>query len=226
MIKLMQDGKFKWSPILALGSLWGLSEAAGGMFLRGVCARFISGSVLTGMAIFFMATAFFYSRKKSNLLVLLLFAIGFKLLDALLLKLPVLHGAIGNPIFGFYTEAFAFIAMLWILKPDFTEKPFGAAVLGAITALVAVNLFPLVRFFTGIPACVVPGTQYPLSLYYAPIAIGFSAFSSFLGMTLGKRMSRVTDPALARIPDSRLAPIFIRAIPLFCLALILLIRLA
>jgi hypothetical protein len=222
----MQDRKFNWSPILALGSLWGLSEAAGGMYLRGVCARFVTGSIMTGVAVFFMAVAFFYSRKTINLLILLLLAVGVKLLDALLLGLPVLHGAIGNPIFAFYTEVFAFIVMLRILKPDFSGKPFGSAVLGALTALLAVNLFPLVRFATGVPACVVPGTKVPLSLYYAPIALGLSAFSCFLGMKLGKKMAGLPEKSLSGARQSWIIPILIRSMPVLCLALILLIRLA
>lgn len=221
----MQDRKFCWSPVLALGSLWGLSEAAGGMYLRGVCARFITGSVMTGLAIFFMATAFFYSRKTFHLLVLLLLAIGFKLLDAFLLKLPVLHGAIGNPIFAFYTEIFAFMVMLRILKPDFIGKPVGAVILGASSALLAVSLFPLVRFTTGVPACVVPGTKIPLSLYYSPIAVGLSAFSCCLGMFVGKKMAGLQEQAFSGLPHARLVPLLIRSTPVLCLALLFLIRL-
>jgi hypothetical protein len=222
----MQDRKFSWSPVLALGSLWGLSEAAGGMYLRGVCARFVTGSVMTGLAIFFMATAFFYSRKTLHLPVLLLLAIGFKLLDAFLLKLPVLHGAIGNPIFAFYLEVFAFMAMLRILKPDFTGKPVGAALLGASTALLAVSLFPLVRFATGIPACVVPGTKIPLSLYYSPIAVGLSTFSCYLGMIVGKKMAGLPERTFSGARKTGFVPLVVRSMPVFSLAVILLIRLA
>lgn len=221
----MHDRKFSWSPIIALGSLWGLSEAAGGMYLRGVCARFITGSVMTGVAVFFLATAFFYSRKTLTLLVLLLLAIGFKLLDALLLRLPFLHGAIGNPIFAFYTEVFAFIVMLRILKPDFSAKPVGAAVLGAMTALLAVNLFPLVRFATGIPACVVPGTKVPLSLYYSPIAVGGSAIACALGMMLGKKLAGLPEKSHLGARQSRIVPILVRFSPILCLAIFLFIRL-
>ena len=44
--------------IVVLGSVWGLSEAALGMGLRS-CAAFVSGSIMTGVALFFMATPSF-----------------------------------------------------------------------------------------------------------------------------------------------------------------------
>ena len=46
--------KKDWTPVLILGSLWGLSEAALGMYLRR-CAASASGSLMTGAALFFLA---------------------------------------------------------------------------------------------------------------------------------------------------------------------------
>ena len=45
-----------WGPILAMGSLWGLTEAALGVTLR-QCASNVSGSIMTGTALFFLAAA-------------------------------------------------------------------------------------------------------------------------------------------------------------------------
>jgi hypothetical protein len=53
-----------------------------------------------------------------------------------------------------------------------------------LSALVAVNLFPLVKFATGVAPCVT-GTSYPLSLYYAPIAVALSALTVPLGVRAG-----------------------------------------
>ncbi|MGQ9626864.1 MAG: hypothetical protein ACUVV0_08170 [Anaerolineae bacterium] len=181
--------KLDLNLLMALGALWGLSEAGLGMYLRGTCARNLSGSIMTGVAIFFFALGLAYTRKLWGLLVLLVMAAGFKLLDALLLRLPIQHGAIANPIFAFATEVLAFAFAFAILDSHLKGKVYGRSILGGLAALVAVNLFPAVGYFTGIPACVMPGTQYPLALYYAPVAVSLAAVSCPLGMALGERLA-------------------------------------
>ena len=86
-----------WAPVLVLGSVWGLSEAALGMSLR-QCASTVSGSIMTGTALFFLAAAWALSPRVRTIAAMAGLAAAFKLFDALLLGLPVLHGAIGNPI--------------------------------------------------------------------------------------------------------------------------------
>lgn len=215
----------KWNFIIAIGCLWGLSEAAMGMYLRGACSRFITGSIMTGGAIFFMASAQSFSKKMIPVLAVLGIAAGFKLLDAALLGLPVLHGAIGNPIFAFYTEIFAFLMIFALMDRSLRKKHGGRALLGGLSALVAVNLFPLVRFATGVPACVVPGTGYPLALYYAPIAVGLSAVTCPLGMAFGEKWASLSARESSNVMIKKLVPVSLRFVPLICLALILLIRL-
>jgi hypothetical protein len=117
-----------------------------------------------------------------------------KLFDALLLSLPVKHGAVANPIFAFWAEALAFLVVVAIMKEALARKTHGQAALGAGAALLAVNLFPLVKLITGIPACVYTGTGYPLSLYYAPIAVGLSFLTVPFGFWLGERIA-VTESA-------------------------------
>ena len=97
-------------------------------------------------------------------------AAGFKLFDALLLGLPVLHGAVGNPVFAIVVEGAAFALIVSVVSRSVTAKAAGQGLAGGLAALVAVNLFPLVKFATGVAPCVT-GTAYPLSLYYAPIAV-------------------------------------------------------
>jgi hypothetical protein len=170
-----------WGPILALGGLWGLSEAALGMYLR-ACASTVSGSLMTGLALFFLAAAWAVSPKAKTAAAMVAIAAGFKLVDALLLGLPVLHGAIGNPVFAIVMEGAAFALIASVISTALAGKTLGQGLTGGLSALVAVNLFPLVKYATGVAPCVT-GTAYPLALYYAPIAVGLS----FLTVPLGAR---------------------------------------
>ncbi|MDH4220789.1 MAG: hypothetical protein OEW23_18685, partial [Candidatus Aminicenantes bacterium] len=83
--------------VIVLGSVWGLAEAALGMGLRS-CAAFVSGSIMTGVALFFLAAGLVVSKRALGVFLMVLIAALFKLFDALLLSLPLRHGAIGNPI--------------------------------------------------------------------------------------------------------------------------------
>jgi hypothetical protein len=183
-----------WGPILVLGSLWGLSEAALGAYLR-QCASTVSGSVMTGAGLFFLAAAWALSPRARTIAVTAGLAVGFKLFDALLLGLPVLHGAIGNPIFAIVMEGAAFGVIISIVDRSVSSKAAGQGLAGGLAALVAVNLFPLVKSATGVAACV-NGTGYPLSLYYAPIAVAVSALTVPLGLRSGAVLAvRVSRPA-------------------------------
>jgi len=176
-----------WGPVLVLGSLWGLSEAALGMYLR-QCASTVSGSVMTGAALFFLAAAWTLSPRARTVAVMVGLAAGFKLFDALLLGLPVLHGAIGNPIFAVVMEGAAFALIVSVVSRSVTARAAGQGLAGGLAALVAVNLFPLVKFATGVAPCVT-GTSYPLSLYYAPIAVALSALTVPLGLSAGAALT-------------------------------------
>ena len=151
------------------------------MYLR-ACASTISGSVMTGAALFFLAAAWSISPKARTAAAMVGIAAGFKLVDALLLGLPVLHGAIGNPIFAIVMEGAAFALIAGIISKALAGKALGRGLIGGLSALVAINLFPLVKYATGVAPCVA-GTAYPLALYYAPIAVGLS----FLTVPLGAR---------------------------------------
>jgi hypothetical protein len=184
--------KSTWGPVLALGALWGVAEAGLGMGLR-QCAAQVSGALMTGAALFFMAAGRRLAGRATAVAVMVGTAAVFKLFDALLLGLPVRHGAVANPIFAFVVEGTAFLAVIALFRRELAEKHLGRGLLGGLTALIAVNAFPLVKFATGIPACVVPGTAYPLSLYYAPIAIGVSLLTVPLGWLAGERLAAWTS---------------------------------
>jgi len=217
--------RFDWSVPLALGSLWGLSEAAMGMYLRGGCARFLTGSLMTGAAILFLAMSFASNRRIAGLLLMLGVASVFKLIDAALLRLPVTHGAIGNPVFAFYTEVLTFIFFLKVLDAHLQGQVYGRAILGGFSALVATNLFPLVKYATGVPACVYPGTNYPLSLYFMPVAVGLSALTCPLGMLAGEKLARLAVDDVIPERSHRLVPAMIRLVPVAAIAMIILLRL-
>ena len=173
--------------VLLLGAVWGLSEAALGMWLKN-CASTVSGSLMTGFAFLFIAVSWFVSRRVSGVVLLVLVACVFKLFDAYLLSLPVVDGAVVNPIFAFILEGAVFLICISVWKKTSLQKRTGQGFLGGISALGAVGLFPLVKFITGIPACVAPGTSVPLSLYYAPLAIGLAVFTVPFGFWLGEKL--------------------------------------
>ena len=191
--------KSTWGPVLALGALWGVAEAGLGMGLR-QCAAQVSGALMTGVALFFMAAGRRLAGRAAAVAVMVGTAAVFKLFDALLLGLPVRHGAVANPIFAFLVEGAAFVVVLALLRRDLVDKHLGRGLLGGLAALIAVNVFPLVKFATGIPACVVPGTAYPLSLYYAPLAVGISLVTVPLGWLAGERLAAWTSSWAAEKP--------------------------
>jgi len=210
--------------VIVLGSVWGLSEAALGMGLRS-CAAFVSGSIMTGIALLFMAAGWVVSRRIFGVLLMVLIASFFKMFDALLLSLPLKHGAIGNPIFAFFMEAIAFTILVFIVTEKLTRKSAGQALLGGMAAVLAVNLFPLVKYATGIPACVVPGTGYPLSLYYIHFAVLVSLVTVPLGFWVGAKMEALEIRLIKVQTLKRLNYILSPAVLILCLAIVTLLRL-
>jgi hypothetical protein len=186
-----------WLPqIIILGAAWGLAEAALGLGIH-KCASFASGSIMTGVALFFIGASWAVSHSAVGVALAVALVSVIKLFDALLLSLPVISGSVANPIFAFWTEGLAFLAVFALLQGSLSTKKAGLATSGALAGLAAVNLFPLVRFATGIPACVVPGTNFPLSLYYSPIAVALSALTVPFGLWAGGRMAQAAERAAA-----------------------------
>ncbi len=221
----MSDNRLP-SPFMVtmmVGALWGLAEAALGVGLRS-CASSISGSVMTAVALFFLSTAWVLSRRIISLVWLLLIVSVMKIFDAWLLSLPIRHGAVANPIFAFWTEGLAFLVILGITKTTLIEKIGGRALFGGLSALVSVNLFPLVKYATGIPACVVPGTSYPLSLYYAPVAIALSFITVPLGFGLARRVLAAAATPNALLQSKAFRHLASPATLALCLLLIVLLH--
>ena len=166
--------------LIVCGSVWGLTEAGLGLALES-CAKLASGSIMTGVGLFFIAAAWARTKRISGPALVVGLALAFKLFDALLLGLPIKHGAVANPMFAFVTEGLALLIIVPFLADAWKRKAVGRAFLGGTSALLAVNLFPLVKFATGIPACVVAGGTTPLALYHAPLAVGISMITVPLG---------------------------------------------
>ncbi len=211
--------------VVMLGAVWGLSEAALGMHLKR-CASSVSGSMMTGVALLFIAASWIISRRALGVILLVIIASLFKVVDALLLSYPILHGAIANPIFAFITEGAAFLLIVYLIEETFRQKPAGQALTGGMSALLAANIFPLVRFATGIPACVVAGTGYPLSLYYIHFAILVSLVTVPIGFLVGIKLEKFAL-GISKTPDfQKLNYVLSPAALVLCLLIMALIRLA
>jgi hypothetical protein len=211
--------------VIVLGAVWGLSEAALGLGLH-KCASLASGSIMTAVALFFVAAAWAVTGRATGVVLAVGIVTVIKLFDAQLLSLPIKNGAVANPIFAFWTEGLAFLVVFGGLRLSMTHRKRGLAVGGALAGLAAVNLFPLVRFATGIPACVFPGSQVPLSIHYLPIAVGLSCLTVPLGLWAGGRLavSGESAAALGRLPAARwLAPSAALALTFLIIAFIRLI---
>lgn len=211
--------------IIVLGAIWGFAEAGLGAGLQ-KCASLASGSIMTAAAFFFIAATWVLTKQALGL-VFTVFLVSFiKMFDAFLLSLPLRHGAIANPIFAFWTEALAFLVIFAVAKAALAQRKTGQAVLGGLGALLAVNLFPLVKYATGIPACVLPGTNYPLSLHYAPIAVGLSLLTVPLGFWAGEKLAAAEVKHKAFIRGKTFRYLASPATLLICLLIVALIRIS
>lgn len=211
--------------VIMLGAVWGLSEAALGMYLKR-CASHVSGSLMTGAALLFIAASWIISKRILGIALLIVIASLIKMFDALLLGYPILHGAIANPIFAFFAEGAAFVLLVMVLRERMMKTPKGQALTGGMAALLAANLFPLVRFATGIPACVIPGTGYPLSLYYVHYAVLISLVTVPAGFWIGTKIEEFLIAPASTKAAWKVNTIFSPVIVAICMIIIVLIRLA
>lgn len=179
---------------------------------------------MTGVALFFIAACWIISRSWRGVALLVVIATLFKLFDALLLSLPILHGAVANPIFAFAMEGVAFLIIVSLVKDRLSKNTTSQALTGGLSALVAVNLFPLVKFATGIPACVAAGTGYPLSLYYAYIAVALSFITVPLGIMVGERMKSMETGLVKAMGIKKFQFIASPSAVILCFIIVLLIR--
>ena len=192
----MQNPKTKTSLplILAAGALWGFVEFGAGLGLQ-KCAALYTGSILTGLSFFWIS--FIWSRDKHflSLLLILLLAIGFKWMDALLLHLPWNHASIVNPIFALFTAVLGFSVLMLLFGKRFFKNTRNRILLGGGSAMLATGLFPLVKFATGIPACTWAATQIPQSVATAPVAVLIAMITVPLGYVASTWLQKRMDGA-------------------------------
>jgi hypothetical protein len=221
----MDDINFKsdLGIALILGSIWGFAEAALGFGLHR-CAAMVSGSIMTGVALFFITSGWVTTKRFYVPMMIVLVACLFKLFDSLLLNLPVKSGAVANPMFAFLTEGLAMIGLIAIFTDKRLTKKYSRFILGAGSALFAVCLFPLVKFATGIPACVYTGTSIPLSVFFAPVAMVVSAITVPLAFPAGEKIKAIAtsyeSAAKYKVWRYMVTPMTV----VLCLALIVIFR--
>jgi hypothetical protein len=208
---------------LILGSVGGFAEAALGFGLQ-QCAALISGSVMTGVALFFIAAGWAATRHYYVPVTIVLVACLFKLFDAVLLDQEVTSGAVANPMFAFLAEGLAIIALIAIFTDKRFTKTYSRALLGAGSALVAVCLFPLAKFVTGNPACLYAQTSIPLSIFFGPVAMAFSAITVPLAFPAGERLRIAATSYEAAERQKVLRFMITPATVAICLILVVILR--
>lgn len=189
--------------LLAAGACWGLFEAALGAWLKGVCSLGIFGSLMTAGAIFFVAVAYHGGRRSFRLAVLPAVALALKLLDTLILGVPLSSPAILNPAYAMITEFLMFLFIVSFTASKKESSFWGRWGIGAMIGLGSALSFVFVGSFTGVPACRVTGTSIPVSLAYAPLTLTVSAVAFAAGRSMGALMSRIAPSRiLPRMLDS------------------------
>jgi len=166
--------------ILATGSIWGLVEFGAGMGLQ-KCATLITGAVLTGISFFWLSFIWSATRRFLPVILIVGIAMLFKWLDALLLQVAWNHGSVLNPMFAFFTAMVGFILLLAVFRNRFAGSLRSRILVGGGAALLAMCMFPLVKFTSGTPACTYAATNIPLSVYTAPVAMVLAMITVPLG---------------------------------------------
>jgi hypothetical protein len=189
--------------LLAAGACWGLSEAALGAWLKGVCSLGIFGSLMTAGAVFFLAVALRPGRGAFRLALLPAVALVLKLLDTFILGIPLSSPAILNPAYAMITEFLIFALMSLFVAPEKEASVWGRWGIGAMIGLGSALAFVFVGSLTGSPACRIAGTSIPVSLAYAPLTTAFSAVAFAAGRSIASFMSKVAPSRfLPRVLDS------------------------
>jgi hypothetical protein len=181
----VESRKFALLSILMIGSVWGLVECTAGVSLRGACTRFYSGSILTGTSLIFLACAYMTARRLPLVMLMPIIAGVCRVYAGVLLGQPLISGAVANPVYAFFGEAVAFCAVMYLIKETHVRSYVGAGLAGITAAVLAANLFLPVRLVTGISACVVPGTDFPLCIWGLPIAAAIAAVGVPTGLRAG-----------------------------------------
>lgn len=192
----MSRDRMYW--VVGVGLLWGLMESGLGPVLKTTCSSGVTGSVLCGLSYLFIAMSFALAGGARGPLVALVITVAVKLMSGALLGLSLSGGAIANPIFAFVTEVSAFLIVVAALNRIAMGPVLKASITGIAASALAVLAFPLVKWCTGVPACLKSGTGIYLAYYYSYVAIAIAAAVSPIGMWLGSACPRWSGVAVAR----------------------------
>jgi len=162
-----------WS-VVALGAVWGLSEAGLGLALA-ACAKSVSGSIMTGAAIFFLSAARVRARSSWGPALAVALAVGTKLFDAALLGRPIGQAVVANPTFALIVEGIWVATIFSLFGRRLEARKSTRAWLGAGGGLAASGLFLLAPRVTGMPVCLFGATSWPLAVVFAPVAAAAGA---------------------------------------------------
>ncbi|RPI46054.1 MAG: hypothetical protein EHM46_01035 [Bacteroidetes bacterium] len=209
--------------ILATGSVWGMTEFLFGLGLQ-KCATLYTGAILTGIAFFWISFTWSVTRSIIPVLMITAIAITFKLFDAILLPVAWNHGSILNPIFAFLMQITGFILLISLFGSRFTKGSLDRVLLGAGAAAIAVALFPLVRFATGVPACLYAATNIPLVYHTAPVAIGITMITVPLGYFAAASYLKMIREKNTNLQHSFAYRFWSPAVIIGCLLVIILFR--
>jgi hypothetical protein len=195
---------------IGIGALWGFIEIGIGALFHNTAFQVIHGSLMTGLVALCLSFGFFLIGRSGYLLLSFLIVMLFKLLDAWLLHVPVVHQFMDNAIFGILLELVVFSLLFSIISRRWLEKPSHQSLAGIAYAIPAAGLFPIVKIFTGNSACTLAGSGIPRALYYAPLAIILSALMLPLGAMIGKKLNRylLANPAPVSLKPGVAVPIF------------------
>ncbi len=174
--------------IIAIGFAWGAIEAALTFGLKGVCGRELTGSIMTGLAMVFLAGTHTLASTRGLLLLPFALATGLKLLAVAALGLPLASPAAINPIAAYGLETAAVMAIVSI--PGIMRPASGVRALlpGGLAAALAALTFPAVGFITAVPACTIAGSGLPTSIAWLPIATVIGAIAFRVGRTFSPRI--------------------------------------
>ena len=118
----------RWKQILAIsliviviGSIWGLFEMSLGGFLHAIHFP-QKGAIMGGLAISFMAVFITITGKPSLVPILGIIAASFKLVDSIILGVPLVSPFVINPAIAIVMEALAFSAVTVVLKTAIDKR--------------------------------------------------------------------------------------------------------
>lgn len=209
--------------IVAIGSVWGLTEFAFGLGLQ-KCATLYTGAILTGLAFFWLSMTWSITKSIIPVLIIVGITMLFKWLDALLLQVAWNHGSIVNPIYAFFTIMVGFSLFILLFRKRFSKNLLSRILVGAGGAAIACALFPLAKFTTGNPACMYAATNIPLIIYTAPVAIILSMITVPLGFRAATWYTEKTEGIISERSGSILARLWSPAVVICCLLIITLFR--